>query len=127
MADTSHIAIKKLCEVLDAFPAEHRDDALRRTGLAIGRGADPTGIPLSMDRPIKHLYWDVEIEQLKNRMVYLVDEIGVDEGTIVLGVIQNLDWHFRRHADRDFTEQCRDGHINTINGCLLYTSPSPRD
>ena len=116
MANTSYIAIKLLCEILDSFPTERRKDALRRTGLAIGRGPDLTGIPVSVDRPIKHLYWDVEIDQLKDRMIQLVDEIGVDEGTIVLGVIQNLDWHFRRHADRDFTEECRNGQINTING-----------
>ena len=116
MDETTHLAIQTLCTIIDGFPAARRDDAIRRTGLAVGRSADPTGIPTTADQPIKHLYWDLTIDELRDRMIQLVDEVGIDEATIVLGVIHNLDWHFERHADREFSDDCRDSHIATVNG-----------
>lgn len=63
---------------------------------------------------MKQMFWDVTTNDLRGRLIHLVEEAGVPQQTIVQGVIANLDSHFSRAADREFSERARDNHVSTI-------------
>lgn len=82
---------------------------VRRTALgflcnALGRPAEPTGIPLSADRPVGHLYWDHEIDDLYGRLVELIEDVGLEEQLVVQGATTYITTHFGLWADPTFSK-----------------------
>ena len=94
-------AITLFCRIISELPKESRDTAISFTCVALGKTPDRTGIPISPDREIRHLYWDNELKDLYERLVFLVTEIRLDEVLIVQGAAAYVEYHFRRWADKD--------------------------
>ena len=110
-----HIAINLLCSILDRVPEKRRSDAITFACIAVGQSAERTGLKATRNRPIKHLFWDVTADDLRRRMVHLVDEVGVCQQAIVQGVIAFLDSHFARQSDPNFVERARQNLIKAID------------
>ncbi len=109
-----HLAIGAFCKIIDTLPAERRDIALGFTCAAIGKSPEKTGIEFSVDRPLRHLYWDLEIEDLYNRLEYLVETVGLKEQLVVQGAATYIQTHFALWADSTFSESCTAGFRRTI-------------
>lgn len=103
-----------MCLIIQGFPPARRKDAIVFACIAVGKSAEPTGLRLHRDRPIKLSYWDLTIDDFRQRMVELVEDVGMDESAVVLGVVGYLDCLYERRADHGFSEQAYDNHIETI-------------
>jgi hypothetical protein len=97
-------AISLFCRIISELPADRRRTAIDFTCAALGQYPDPTSIEFSPDREIRHLYWDNELKDLYNRLVYLVEKVRLHEELIVQGAISYVQYHFARWADKDFSE-----------------------
>jgi hypothetical protein len=108
------VAIDALCDMLNRFPGNRRADAITFACIAVGQSAQPTGLKPTWDRTMKQMFWDATTNDLRGRLIHLVEEVGVPQQTIVQGVIAYLDSHFSRAADREFSERARDNHVSAI-------------
>lgn len=110
-----HPAITAFCHVIAELPEETRRIALGFLCTALGQSRDPTGIPFSPDRPIRHLYWDHETEDLYKRLVYLVEDVGVKEQLAVQAAVSYISTHFAQWADPTFSQSSAGGFRRTID------------
>ena len=93
-------AISLFCSIISDLPESSRRTTLTFTCSALGKFPDPTGIEVSPDRKIRHLYWDHETKDLYDRLVYLVEKVGLDEIFAVKGAISFVEYHFARWSDQ---------------------------
>lgn len=114
MNTSTHPAIDMLCGLLSSVPKQRRDDAIIFACIAVGRPAERTGLDPIGSRTIHQLFWDLTTDDLRQRLVYLIEEVGVLEQTVVQGVIGFLDSHFSAQASREFSERARDNQISRI-------------
>ena len=107
-------AIMAFCRIIGELPQKARSTAIGFTCSALGQHAQPTGLEFSPDRPIGHLYWDREMADLYNRLVYLVETVGLREQLVVQGVASFIQTHFALWADEDSSNASTAGFRNTI-------------
>jgi len=110
-----HPAITAFCRVIAQLPEETRRTALGFLCTALGQSPDPTGIAFSPGRPIRHLCWDHETEDLYKRLVYLVEDVGVKEQLAVQGAVSYISTHFAQWADPTFSQSSAEGFRRTID------------
>jgi hypothetical protein len=101
-----HLAIAAFCKIIDELPPDRRRTALGFTCAAIGKSPERTGLEFSVDRPMRHLYWDLEIEDLYDRLEYLVETVGLKEQLVVQGAVSYIETHFALWADVAFSQSC---------------------
>ncbi|HWA98899.1 MAG TPA: hypothetical protein VG713_10425, partial [Pirellulales bacterium] len=75
--------------------------------IAVGRDPDPTGLEPTRQRTIKQLFWDVTAVELKDRLIELVADAGIDEEFLVNAILDYLESKYRRHADTESSENGR--------------------
>lgn len=107
-------AITAFCRIIGELPEKARSTALGFTCNALGQRAQPTGLKVSPDRPIGHLYWSHEMADLYNRLIYLVETVGMSEQIVVQGAAAFVESHFARWADEEFSRASVAGFHKTI-------------
>lgn len=107
-------AIAHFCRIMHDLPADDRGMLLYFVCGAMGKFGDRTGIKATLDTPIRHLNWDVELKDLYERMVYLVEEVRLVEEYVVLGAIAFTKAHLEAWADAENSERNKQGFLRAI-------------
>jgi hypothetical protein len=83
-----HEPIDRICRLIDGLPENAWGRCAMRHFVcgALGMRPDLTGLPVTPQRKLRELYWDYETDNLRCRLVQLVNEQGIDPEFLLLGV-----------------------------------------
>ena len=111
---SNHKAVDALCDILERSPSERKYDLITFACFGVGLSMDPTGLEPTKERKLSTLYWDLTLEDLKKRLVQLVDEFGLLEQVVVEGVLAFLISFYRTQADPNETPRVIQNHLGMI-------------
>lgn len=111
---SNHKAVDALCQILDRSPSERKYDLIFFACSSVGLSMESTGLEPTKERKLKDLHWDFTLDDLRQRLVQLVDEIGILEQVVVEGVLAFLISFYRRLADPNETPRVVMNHLGMI-------------
>ncbi len=114
MANNRLAAIDALCNILNRFPQPERHNLITWACMAVGQAPEPTGLPPTQDRRIKHYFWDLTADDLQTRLRNLVDEHSIAQEVLVKGLIAHLEGWYELCADPQIIDQTVDNSIAKI-------------
>lgn len=94
-----HLAIETFCHVIRRIPGEWAQFTVTVSGWVLGLHEEPTGLEDDGNRPVSHLYWDLSVDDVKGRMIELVEEGGLDEQMLVAGCLGCVDFRLYGYVD----------------------------
>jgi len=111
-----HKAVDGLCDILNRFPSEQKYNLVFFACFSVGLSRDPTGLEPTEKRKLEHLHWDFTLDDLRKRLVQLVDEHDLLEQMVVEGVLAFLISFYRKLADPNDKPRIVQNHLDLIEG-----------
>jgi len=110
----NHKGIDALSAIIDRSSSKQKYELICFACSSVGLSMEPTGLKPTRERTLRELHWDFTLDDLRKRLVQLVDEIGLIEQVVVEGVLAFLISVHRTQADSDRTPRFVQNHLNTI-------------
>jgi hypothetical protein len=109
-----NVAIELLCKLIDELPQPPRHDVTFWACAAVGKSPEPTGLEPLPHRTLGQLQWDLTTDDLRKRLSYLVEDVGLFQQTVVNGVISFLETWYSDMADKASAEEALNNYIRMI-------------
>jgi len=123
----NHKALDALCDILDRSPSERKYDFIFYACHSVGLSMEPTGLEPTKERKLRDLHWDFTLDDLRKRLVQLVDQIGLLEQVVVEGVLAFLISFYRKLADPNETPRVVQNHFDMIENLKQQLSLPPSE
>src|SRR5689334_14289018 len=82
--------VNEFCDAIATLSEEDRYNVVAYCCMATGREQDPTGVPPDSDVPLKQIFCDLTVEDLRAHLTYLVREIGMMEDFLLPSLLKHL-------------------------------------
>jgi hypothetical protein len=99
MRTDEDLPIRHLCTLISRLPARVSEELVAMACLAVSARHRPTGVATDPDRPIGDLVHSQTLNDLAARVAELVDDMGMDQRFLVMGLVSFLEAELAEWAD----------------------------
>lgn len=106
--------VNQLYSLLDGMPKVIQQEALATAGAVIGMTAKPTGLEVTAERNLRHLYWDISVSEFHGHLTRFIEATGCDAVVVVRKLIDEVEGHFRTYSGQVYAGEYRQYLEDTI-------------
>lgn len=99
MRTDEDLPVRHLCTLIYRLPARVSEGLVAMACLAVSARHRPTGVPPHPNRPIGDLVHSQTLNDLAGRVAELVDDMGMDQRFLVMGLLSFLEAELAEWAD----------------------------
>jgi hypothetical protein len=106
--------IERFCQFLGEFQPKQRDELAFHCCLCLGANEKPTCVPQGPDVPYGKMFEFWKIQDLRERLTHLADEVRVPEDFLITSLLHHLVDHFTVVSDPQATSRSIDYHLGIL-------------
>ncbi|AQT67800.1 hypothetical protein STSP2_00950 [Anaerohalosphaera lusitana] len=108
MSDQPYKAINDFCKIITQLPdKEMAEEVVYWACYAAGKLPEPTGLEPVPKRKMNAIFWDLTIEDLRNKLIELHEKYRIDQQLLILGELEFVKNHLIGIADPKKLEKNR--------------------